>query len=175
MKHLIRKARKMDKQAFVELMEMHKQSMYKVAWGYLHNDDDIADAIQETILNCYEKIDSLKQEAYFSTWLIRILINNCKDILQEKKREMPKDVLPEQGAICRELQNYEFEELLKEMDEKYRLVLLLYYGEGLKIREIAQILEMDENTVKTRLSRGRRHFERLYKTENVRERRSISG
>ena len=48
------------------------------------------------------------------------------------------------------------------MDEKYRIVLLLYYGEGFKIKEIAQILEMDENTVKTRLSRGRKKFEHAY-------------
>lgn len=61
------------------------------------------------------------------------------------------------------------------MDEKYRLVLLLYYGEGFKIREIAQILEMEENTVKTRLARGRKQFERLYKGKQVQERREICG
>lgn len=175
MKYLVKKAKKKDKQAFVELMELHKQSMYKVAWSYLRNDEDAADAMQETILNCYEKIDRLKNEAYFSTWLIRILINNCKDILQKRKQEVPEEMLPEQGEICRELQNYEFEELLKSMDEKYRLILMLYYGEGFKIREIAQILEMDENTVKTRLARGRRQFERLYEAESRRERREICG
>lgn len=155
MKQLVKRAKKRDKQAFVELMELHKQSMYKIAWSYLHNDEDTADAMQETILNCYEKIDRLNKEAYFTTWLTRILINNCKDILQRKKRELPNEILQEQGEFCRELQNYEFEELLKSMDEKYRLVLLLYYGEGFKIREIAQILDMDENTVKTRLARKR--------------------
>jgi len=52
--------------------------------------------------------------------------------------------------------------LMNSLDEKYRIVLLLYYGEGFKIKEIAQILEMDENTVKTRLSRGRKKFEHAY-------------
>lgn len=164
MKHLVEQAKKKDKRSFVELIELHKQSMYKIAWGYLHNDEDAADAIQETILNCYEKIGRLKNESYFTTWLTRILINNCKDILQKKKRETLSEMLPEQGAVCRELENYEFQELLKSMDEKYRLVLLLYYGEGFKIREIAQILEMDENTVKTRLARGRKEAGRIYET-----------
>lgn len=170
MNYLVKQAKKKDKQSFVELIELHKQSMYKIAWSYLHNDEDAADAIQETILKCYEKIGKLKNESYFTTWLTRILINNCKDILQKKKRETLSEVLPEQGDVCRELENYEFQELLKTIDEKYRLVLLLYYSECFKIREIAQILEMDENTVKTRLARGRREFGRAYETENHKNR-----
>lgn len=173
MNDLVEQAKKKDKQSFVELIELHKQNMYKVAWSYLHNDDDAADAIQETILNCYEKIDKLKNAAYFSTWLTRILINNCKDILQKKKKETLSEAFPEQGEVCQELENYEFRELLNEIDEKYRLVLLLYYGEGFKICEIAQILEMDENTVKTRLARGRRKFGKIYEAENRQERRKI--
>lgn len=173
MKELVEQAKMKDKQAFVALIELHKQNMYKVAWSYLHNDDDAADAIQETILNCYEKMDRLKNAAYFSTWLTRILINNCKDILQKKKKETLSEILPEQGEISRELENYEFQELLKGIDEKYRLVLLLYYGEGFKICEIAEILEMDENTVKTRLVRGRRKFSKICEAENCQGRRRI--
>ena len=139
MKYLVKKAQKKDDQAFVELMERCKSGMYKVARSYLKDDADIADAIQETVINCYEHIGRLKNADYFKTWLTRILINNCKDI-----------------------QNYEFQELMNSLDEKYRIVLLLYYGEGFKIKEIAQILEMDENTVKTRLSRGRKKFEHAY-------------
>ena len=60
------------------------------------------------------------------------------------------------------MQNYEFQEFINSLDEKYITLLLLYYGEGFKIKEIAQILEMDENTVKTRLSRGRKKFEHAY-------------
>ncbi len=68
-------------------------------------------------------------------------------------------------------QECEFEDLMKELDEKYRIILLLYYAEGFKIREIAQILELEENTVKTRLVRGRRQFEKIYKLEPVSSRR----
>ncbi len=113
-----------------------------------------ADAIQETVINCYEHIGRLKNADYFKTWLTRILINNCKDILAAGKRVYPLEQIEEQENTCMELQNYEFQELMNSLDEKYRIVLLLYYGEGFKIKEIAQILEMDENTVKTRLSRG---------------------
>ena len=60
-----------------------------------------------------------------------------------------------------ELLNYEFEELMGQMDDKYRIVLLLYYSEGFKVREIAQILDLEESTVKTRLARGRKQFEKV--------------
>ena len=64
--------------------------------------------------------------------------------------------------VAEDQYNVELKEALGQLDEKYRIVLLLYYGEGFKIKEIAQILEMDENTVKTRLSRGRKKFEHAY-------------
>ncbi len=85
MKYLIKRAQKRDDQAFLELMEIEKQDMYKVARSYLRSPEDIADAIQETIVTCYEKIDGLKEPKYFKTWLIRILINKCNDILRMEK------------------------------------------------------------------------------------------
>ena len=101
MNYLIKKARQGDTDAFVELMERQKQSMYKVARSYLHREEDIADAMQETVLDCYEKLGQLKSDRYFSTWLIRILINNCNDILRAGKKETPVEIFQEQGDTCR--------------------------------------------------------------------------
>lgn len=171
MKYLVKRAQKHDDQAFVELMELEKQDMYKVARSYLRSSEDIADAMQDTIITCYEKIDSLKETKYFKTWLIRILINKCKDILKKEKRESLLEVFPEQKDMCMALKNCEFEELMKQMDDKYRIVLLLYYSEGFKIREIAEILELEESTVKTRLVRGRKKFEQAYILEPAVQRR----
>ncbi|MCI8835195.1 MAG: sigma-70 family RNA polymerase sigma factor [Ruminococcus sp.] len=165
MDFLVKKAKKKDKTAFVALMERQKIAMYKVAKSYLRSEEDVADAIQETILTCYEKLDSLEKEQYFKTWLIRILINKCKDIQKAGCREFLPGQMPEQGGTCMALENYEFYELLKALDEKYRTVLVLYYAEGFKVREIAQILELEENTVKTRLSRGRKQLAREYRGE----------
>ena len=128
MKYLVKRAQKKDDQAFVELMEHCKSSMYKVARSYLKEDADIADAIQETVIDCYEHMDRLKHAEYLETWLTRILINNCKDILAEKRREYPLEQVEEQENTCMEMQNYEFQELMNSLDEKYRTVLLLYYG-----------------------------------------------
>lgn len=83
---LIKRAKKGDADAFCQLMEMQMQSMYKIAWSYLENEDDVADAVQDTICICFEKITSLKFNRYFKTWLIRILINECKDLLAKRKK-----------------------------------------------------------------------------------------
>lgn len=65
MNDLIKKAKQGDADAFVALMEQQKQSMYKVARSYLHREEDIADVIQDTILDCFEKIGQLKNNHFF--------------------------------------------------------------------------------------------------------------
>ena len=171
MEDLVTAAKNGDKEAFVQLIRINKQSMYKAAWVYLRNEQDIADALQNTILSCYEKIQGLREVKYFKTWLIRILINKCNDILRKGKRECSYDVISEQGDAGMSTARYEFEELMNQLDEKYRTVLILYYAEGFKVREIAQLLEMEENTVKTRLSRGRKEVKKMYTMELAQERR----
>ena len=167
LEHLVTKAQQGDGRAFVRLIEMNKQSMYKVARSYFTNDEDIADAIQDTIETCYRSISHLAEAQYFRTWLTRILINKCIDILRKNKREHPVSEFPEYGESSMELNNYEFNELMNSLDEKYRTILLLYYGEGFKISEIAQLLDMEENTVKTRLSRGRSKFRELWTVQET--------
>ncbi len=162
MEYLVKKAQNGSSRAFVELMESSKQGMYKVARSYFSNEEDIADAIQDTIEAAYRSLPNLTSAEYFHTWLIRILINKCIDIIRKKKQESPVEIFPDQGAPCIELKNCEFEELMQSLDEKYRTVLLLYYSEGFKISEIAQLLDMEENTVKSRLSRGREKFRQIW-------------
>ena len=162
LEYLVKKAQKGDSRAFIELIEANKQDLYKIARSYFSNEEDIADAIQDTIESCYRSLPYLDKAEYFRTWLIRILINKCIDIIRKNKRERPVEVFPERGEICMELRHCEFEELMRSLDEKYRTILLLYYGEGLKISEIAQLLDMEENTVKTRLARGRKKFKEIW-------------
>ena len=152
---------------FIQLVESNKQSMYKIARSYLSNNEDIADAIQDAIESCWRNLDQLEKPAYFRTWMTRILIHKCIDIIRKNRREHPVSDFPEYGAEHKDLDNYEFSELMKSLDEKYRTILLLYYGEGFKISEIAQLLDMEENTVKTRLSRGRQKFRMMWDSQDA--------
>lgn len=162
MQTLIEKAVQGDVEAFLELMDKNSLAMYKVARAILNNDDDAADAIQSTILKCFEKMDTLQKPEYFKTWLIRILINNCNRILRHYKRESLPGEMPETLKMDSALAEFEFKEMLSLVDEKYRLVLILYYLEGFKSPEIAALLEMNVNTVKTRLARAREQIRTAY-------------
>ena len=160
MEELVRKAKRGDSSAFAELVRLCRQSMYRVAWTYLGNDEDAADAISETVLVCYEKIETLKKDAYFKTWMIRILINQCKDILKHRSRiqskaEMQESAFEDSGYI-----DCEWKEVLSCLDEKYRIILLLYYTREMDTREIAELLDISRNTVITRLARGRKLLKR---------------
>lgn len=85
MEDLVMLAKKRDADAFTELMQSQMQNMYKAARALLENDEDAADAISDTILACWEKLEQLKNPEYFRTWMTRILINKCNDILRKKK------------------------------------------------------------------------------------------
>lgn len=156
MKKIVERARRGDPEAFISLMEANKQMLYKVAKGYLKQEDDIADAIQETMLAAFEHIRELKKAAYFRTWLTRILINKCMDILRRQQIVSPTENVPEQVYFNTEQSNLEFTQLLDLLPEESRMIFLLHYGERFSSREIAEILDMNENTVKTRLNRGRK-------------------
>ena len=165
MEELIQRARAGDGAAFVELIEGQKGTLYKVARSYLHNDADAADAIGETVLACFEKLGSLRQPQYFRTWLVRILIRKCQDMLRERKRSVPLDEITELGRDEPGHARVEFLALLDSLDEKYRTVLLLYYGEGFTVGEIAQAMDVKVETVKTRLKRARAGFKLAYEAE----------
>ena len=155
-----------DSDAFVELIGQNRQTLYKTAMAILKNEADAVDAVQDTVLRCYENLRSLRDPRYFKTWLTRILINHCNRILRGRKNLVPLHEHPELEYQNPDTSIQEFLELLKLLKEPYRIVLYLYYVEEFTIREIAAILDMKENTVKTRLSRGRRCFKKLYLEES---------
>lgn len=159
---LVRRARRHDKAAFQQLMEEQGKAMYKTAKAILKNDDDAADAMQETALACWEKIDTLEKDKYFKTWLTRILINNCYAIYRQRMKLVSEDALPEPWYQEEGYANAEWESFLNCLDEKYRTVVILYYVQGFKTREIAEILEVNESTVRGRLAAARKKLETQY-------------
>lgn len=162
MLQLVKRAMRSDKEAFIELMDRNTLAMYKVARGILKNDEDAADAIQDTILTCFEKISTLRKPEFFKTWMTRILINKCNEILAHYRGLDNHEEIPEIPHQDLSMAEFEFHEMLNKVDEKYRVILILYYVEGFKISEVAQLLELNENTVKTRLKRAREQLRDEY-------------
>ena len=170
MDELIKEAKKGNPDAFTRLMQSQMQRMYKTALALLRNDADAGDAISETILTCWEKINQLKYEKYFNTWLTKILINKCNDILRQQTKLTYTDEMIEIPFNDTSFENAEWKEALNSLDERYRLVIMLYYVEGFKTGEISQLLEIPESTVRTHLARGRVRLSREY---NLDRRKSV--
>lgn len=162
MEKLIQAAKAGDADAFAKLMQLHMQSLYKVAKSILWSDEDIADVIQETIFGCWRSLKDLKETRYFKTWMTRILINKCKDHIRKEQAMFGDEALFGLSEKEDGFENVEWKETLKLLDEKYRLVMILYYIEGFKTKEISQIIEMPEATVRTRLARGRERLAAIY-------------
>lgn len=158
---LIRKARSKDPDAFSSLIYFYMKDLYRLAISILMNDEDAADAIQDTILGCWEKLHTLKQEKYFKTWLTRILINHCYDMRKKQQRMTTMEDYEE--PVAEDQYNVELKEALRQLDEKYRIVMVLYYSEGYQTGEIAELLEIPRSTVQTRLQRGREKLEAYYR------------
>ena len=145
MEKLVRRAQRGDRDAFVRLMEEHKLSMTRTALAVLHDEEDAADAIGETVLTAFAKLHTLREPKYFKTWLTRVLLCNCYGILR-----LHRDLALDVG------------EALASLAENDRLVLTLHYLDDLPVKEIARMLGVKENTVKTRLLRGRERFKKAY-------------
>ena len=163
MEFLIKKAQKRESEAFTELIQIYMRDMYRTAIAILMNDEDAADAIQDTILVLWEKIDTLQQAQYFKTWMTRILIHKCLDIRKNKQLVTPMEVYEEPAV--EDAYNIELKEALATLGEKYSLIMMLYYGEGYQAKEIADFLKMPVSTVQTRLERGRKKLREYFESK----------
>lgn len=155
---LVRRARRGDAEAFIALIEECKMTLQRVALGYLRNEEDVADAMQDTILDAYEHIGNLKKEEYFKTWLVRILINRCTKRYRMNQHKAYLEDYSEEARSDVEKADVEFREMLSILPDDSRVIFQLYYGEQFTVREIAEILDMNENTIKSRLHRGKKQL-----------------
>ena len=168
MEKLIKEAKAGNPDAFTRLMKSQMQNMYKTAGAILINDEDIADAVSETILACWENIKSLKEERFFKTWMTRILVNKCNDIIRKKQYYLDYD-MPEEPYNDTGFENAEWKEALSTISEKYRLVMVLYYIEGFSTGDISGILDIPEGTVRSRLARGREQLAGAYGIREIKK------
>ncbi len=142
-----------------------ERRLYRVARTMLPQESDCEDAVQEALLRAWDRLDTLRQEAYFETWLIRILINQCKLFYRRRPpepTELTEDipqVTPEESPLL---------EALMALPRKQRVTLELHYIEGYSVAETARILRLPEGTVKWRLKRGREQLRESYQREEAR-------
>lgn len=163
---IIARVKKGDEEAFAKLIEEYKIPIYKTAKAILKDEDDVCDAIQDTALSIYKNINSLKNEKYFKTWVIRITINKCYDIIT-KHRLREEKISKVQANITELHTNFvnnviektDLERTLDLLEKDLKIVAVLYYYNDLSVSEISEILKIPKGTVKSRVFRAR---EKLY-------------
>ncbi len=152
------------------LIDQYGADVYKVAYLYVRDPNLVEDVFQEVfykVMKNYHKFGHLSSE---KTWLIRITINTCKDLLrtswlrrvttfgtweeQDRRYESPYDI----GVVE---SNNELYELILKLPSRYKEVILLFYYEDLTYEEIAQILNIPKGTVQSRLARGREKLKKM--------------
>ena len=174
-KKLIAKARGGDADAFAEIVRENEKLLYNSALRFLGSREDAADAVQEAFLKAYTGLGSFRGESKLSSWLCRILNNACVDILRKRKETVPLDggdaedgeairaraeIPDERFDPAAALERRDLRERVRAgvalLPEEFKAPLLLREYEGLSYAEIAEILELDPGTVKTRIFRARK-------------------
>lgn len=156
----------MDKDKFAEKVLDAEETMYRIAKSIMVNDSDCEDAVSEAVLKAYEKLHTLREERYFKTWLIRILINEC----YRKKRAQAKIIPLEEYAESLTVRDESCSELygaVMKLKPKTRIVIVLHYIEGYSVEEVGKILKIPAGTVKSRLHSGRKQLKEELNDEEI--------
>ena len=145
----------MTEKEFDSRVRAMEGKMYRMARSMLRSDFDCADAMQNAVFAAWRRLSSLKEEACFESWLMRILINACRDCqrgYRKRKGEEPlEDTLTKTDQAAK---NLDLQLALQRLPEKYRLPVLLHHMNGLSVPQISRILILPQTTVKGRIREG---------------------
>lgn len=185
-KALVQQAKAGDRDAFAALVTAYESKIYNLALRYLGNREDAMDASQEVFLRVFRFLPGFQEESGFSTWIYRIGVNVCKDMLTKRSRrneqsiEMPDEEEESRTAEIADrrydpAQLMEGQELravladtIAELPEQQREMIVLRDIQGLSYEEIAQVLSLESGTVKSRLSRARENLrKKLLQNGNI--------
>lgn len=187
-RELVRRAQHGEKEAFEVLVAKHQGRVFAVAGGILRNREDVEDIAQQVFLKAYFSLKRFDQRSAFSTWLYKITVNECWDLLRKKKVRplvFESELSEEQAHAYQSTeQKAEFapdvseqldtkqqlEHWLECLEERDRTMLVLKEVQGFTVEEIAEIMGSNGNTVKVRLFRARQKI-----AEKIRRKKRAAG
>jgi RNA polymerase sigma factor (sigma-70 family) len=169
---LIKRCKTGDEKAMLQIYDLYCDAMYHIACRYL-NDEDAKDAMQESFIKAFSKLDQFSPEFTFGSWLKRIVINHCIDDLKKKRLEIIEtDVINltiEDAAndwmFSSEISKHQVLAAIENLPNKHQVVVKLYLIEGYDHEEISSILDIPIKTSRTHLRRGRLQLRDLLKTQ----------
>ncbi len=155
----------MDSVTFqAEAMRMERL-MYHVSYSMLRNNDDCADAVQEALTRAWQKRGSLRSMDRFRPWLMRILVNQCNDMLRKHQKRSFFPLAEDTVAVEPPQPPIPLREAIDLLKPEWRVVVTLHYLEGYSVQEIADLLGLPSGTVKTRMRFARMRLSDLLREE----------
>ncbi len=133
---------------------------YKLAFSYVHNDSDAMDIVQDSAYKAIKNAELLKNQKYVDTWIYRIVINQCKTFLS-KNKQITDDISDVNISFNDKYENIDLKNALNALDNDEKAIIILRFFEDLKIEDIASVLDIKVNTVKSRLYRCLRKLESI--------------
>ncbi|MDR9365502.1 MAG: sigma-70 family RNA polymerase sigma factor [Balneolaceae bacterium] len=174
---LVEQIQRVDQQAFTVLMERWQTRIHRFAFRFFADVDEASEITQKTFIKVYQKVDTLDEPGKFSSWIYRVANNLCLDELKRagRRKSSPLEAWVEQMEAsqtpAKKLETKELGEVLQKalltLPDEQRVVIILKEYEGMKFREIAEILEEPENTVKSRMYYGLKSLRRVLKKWNI--------
>lgn len=132
----------------------YQDVIYRLAYSYVRNTEDSLDIVQDSIYKAFSSIDSLKEPQFIKTWFYRIVVNTSIDFIRKREKEIliNADILNIKNTVQSDsYKDIDLKRAIEDLSDDYRTIVLLRYFEDLKIKEIAEILNQNVNTVKTKL------------------------
>jgi RNA polymerase sigma-70 factor (ECF subfamily) len=181
---LVKRVRSGDQRAFKLLVERYQRKVYAVALGMLKDKEEAMDVSQEAFVKVYKYLDHFKGDSSFYTWLYRITVNICIDVMRRKNsaggdmeefdESAPMDLSearigalgsrlgtnPQKSALRRELAE-KIQEALAAVPEKHRAILLLREVEGMSYEDLSRTLDIPKGTVMSRLFHARAKVQKI--------------
>ena len=145
----------MDEREFEQRARSCTLRLFRICCTILPEAADRDDAIQEALIKAWQRRASLKNEALFEAWLMRITVNECKNVLRRKKRTATLELVENIPSPNDAIPDPTLHIALQAMDLKLRLPLVLHYLEGYTIPETAELLRLPLGTLKHRLKKAR--------------------
>lgn len=163
---LVRRYLSGDRAAFAALVERHERRVYNLALRMTGREEDARDAAQDAFLTALRKLSSFRGEAAFTTWMHRVTVNACYDLLRKRQRQpllerggdddLPRlEPPPVPDHADEAVLSIDVQRALLEVSEDFRVVMVLHDVQDLPQEEVAAILGIPVGTVKSRLHRGR--------------------
>jgi RNA polymerase sigma-70 factor (ECF subfamily) len=156
------------------LMNRYGSDLKKLAYSYVKDWGKAENIAQDVFVICYRKIKSFKGRSSVKTWLYRITVNRCKDVMKswsfrnirpttaESMNTLKSHSSSPEGELVRRNENQQLADRVMELPIKYKEVIILHYYSELKTEEIAEALKLNANTVRTRLTRARALLRKMY-------------